>query len=64
VPTVQAWLTGGNANVDAVVVEDVIEEANRKLRDAVRRNFEEPQQHLQWFCESARLSTCLPSGDI
>ena len=52
VPTVQSWLTGGNTNVDAIVADHIIEEANRKLRDSVRRNFEEPQQHLQWFCES------------
>jgi len=52
VPSVQSWLAGGNTNVDAVVVDHVIEESNRKLRDAVRRNFEEPAQHLQWFRKS------------
>ena len=56
VPTVQSWLVGGNAYVDAVVVDHVIEEANRKLRDAVRRNFEEPEQHLQWFCKSVEMT--------
>jgi len=51
VPTVQSWLLGGNTYIDAVVVDHVIEEANRKLSDSVRRNFEEPEQHLQWFCK-------------
>jgi len=58
IPTVQSWLSLGNTNVDATVVDHVIEEANQKLRDAVRRNFEEPEQHLQWFGES------LLQGDI
>jgi len=55
VPTIQSWLTGGNTNVDAVVADHVIGEANRKLRDAIRRYFEEPEQHRQWFCKSFQL---------
>jgi len=47
-------LLGGNTYIDAVVADHVIEEANRKLSDSVRRNFEEPEQHLQWFCKLAR----------
>ena len=35
--------------VDARVVDHVINEANRKLKDAVKRNFEDADQHLQWF---------------
>ena len=51
VPTVQSWLLGGNTYIDAVVADHVIEEANRKLSDSVKRNFEEPELHLQWFCK-------------
>ena len=52
VPTVQSWLSLGSTNVDASVVDHVIDEANKKLRDAVRRNFEDPELHLQWFRKS------------
>jgi len=49
---VQSWLSLGSTNVDASVVDHVIDEANKKLRDAVRRNFEDPELHLQWFRKS------------
>jgi len=52
VPTVQSWLSLGSINVDATVADHIIQEANKKLRDAVKRNFEDPEQHLQWFRKS------------
>jgi len=42
----------GSTNVDAVVAEHVMQQANKKLCDAIRRNFEDPDQHLLWFRKS------------
>lgn len=51
VPTVQSWLAGGQNTqcVDVKVAEHIIAAATSKLKDAVKRNFEEPEAHLQWF---------------
>ena len=49
----QYWLSGGsNATAtDAVVAEHIIQAAHVKLKDAVRRNFEDPKAHLQSFSQ-------------
>ena len=51
VPTVQSWLAGGSStqNTDAKVADHIVNIATLKLKDAVRRNFDEPKAHLQWF---------------
>ncbi len=51
VPTVQSWLSGGSTtvNVECKVAEHIIQAASSKLREAVKRNFEEPEAHLNWF---------------
>ena len=49
----QSWLAGGNTtlNVDAKVADHIVKNANAKLKEAVRRNFEDPESHLHWFSE-------------
>ena len=51
VPTVQSWLAGGNtmSSTDAKIADHLVTAANSKLKEAVKRNFEEPQAHLQWY---------------
>ena len=51
VPTIQSWLAGGSTtdHIDAYVAEHITKGANDKLRDAVKRNFEDPEAHLDWF---------------
>ncbi|KAF6041018.1 DNAH12 [Bugula neritina] len=53
VPTVYSWLSGGNTvtNTPALVDDHIIQAAHVKLKEAVRRNFEEPKAHLQSFYE-------------
>lgn len=55
---VYSWLSGGNTvtNTPAMVAEHIIQAANAKLSEAVRRNFDEPKSHLQSFGEL--LQTC------
>jgi hypothetical protein len=56
-------------SVDASVPPHVIEEANRKLKDAVKRYFEDVDQQLRWYskqhCFIATLfkmsETCMPT---
>ena len=50
-PTIQSWLAGSTSAdvIDAVVADHIIANAKEKLRDAVKRNFEDPTAHLQWF---------------
>ena len=51
VPTVQSWLAGGSTtvNTDAHVADHIVHAAQIKLKEAVKRNFEDPQAHLQWY---------------
>ena len=51
VPTVQSWLAGGTTtvNTDAHVADHIVAAAQAKLKEAVKRNFEDPQAHLQWY---------------
>ena len=51
VPTVQSWLSGGTTtvNVECKVAEHIVNIACNKLKEAVKRNFEEPEAHLNWF---------------
>ena len=51
VPTVQSWLAGGSTtvNTDAHVADHIVVAAQAKLKEAVKRNFEDPQAHLQWY---------------
>ncbi|KAL3853467.1 hypothetical protein ACJMK2_017003 [Sinanodonta woodiana] len=53
VPTVQSWLAGGSTvnHTDARVAEHILKAANDKLKEAVKRNFEAPQKHLQSFMD-------------
>lgn len=53
VPTVASWLSGAQTVVfiDAKVATHIRDAAVIKLRDAVKRLFEEPEAHLQWFSE-------------
>ena len=62
VPTVQSWLSGSqnSVNVDAIVAEHITDTATAKLKEAVKRNFEEPQAHLEWFCKSTYLLAGYP----
>lgn len=48
---VYSWLSGGNTvtNTPATVATHIIQAANAKLSEAVKRNFEEPKAHLQSF---------------
>ena len=60
VPTVQSWLSGSqnSVSVDAAVAEHITVSAEVKLREAVKRNFEEPLARLHWFSECI----CYQSG--
>ncbi|ELU12017.1 hypothetical protein CAPTEDRAFT_196412 [Capitella teleta] len=51
VPTIQSWLAGSQntQSVDVKVADHIVSAAISKLKDAVKRHFEEPQAHLQWF---------------
>ncbi|CAH1783738.1 unnamed protein product, partial [Owenia fusiformis] len=53
VPTVQSWLAGGNttSNTDVSVAQHILDATYVKLKEAVKRNFEEPKAHLQSFIE-------------
>ena len=53
VPTVQSWLAGSNttSTTDAKVAEHIIQGARQKLKEAVRRYFEEPDALLKWYGE-------------
>ncbi|XP_013387188.1 dynein heavy chain 12, axonemal, partial [Lingula anatina] len=53
VPTVSSWLAGGNTlnHINANVAEHLVQGALKTLRDAVKRNFEEPNAHLQSFVD-------------
>lgn len=54
VPTVQSWLAGGSTvnHTDATVADHVIKAVIEKLKEAVKREFEGPQLHLDSFSES------------
>eukprot|EP00105_Crassostrea_gigas_P043640 XP_019927788.1 PREDICTED: dynein heavy chain 12, axonemal isoform X3 [Crassostrea gigas] len=51
VPTVQSWLAGGSTvnHTDATVADHVVKAAVEKLKEAVKREFEGPQLHLESF---------------
>ena len=53
VPTVQSWLAGGQntLTVDVKVADHIIHAASTKLKEAAKRNFEDPELHLKWFSE-------------
>lgn len=53
VPTVQSWLAGGSTtqSTDAKVAQHIVTAATTKLKEASKRNFEEPASQLQWYCE-------------
>lgn len=53
VPTVQSWLSSTNESryIDVTIAKHIIEESNRKLKEACRLNFEGPQAHLQSYSE-------------
>lgn len=50
-PTIQSWLAGSSSTdtIDAAVASHIVANAKEKLRDAVKRNFEDPTAHLDWF---------------
>jgi dynein heavy chain len=51
VPTIQSWLAGGQqtVNVDVQVADHILQAATNKLKEAAKRNFEDPELHLKWF---------------
>ncbi|XP_071816044.1 dynein axonemal heavy chain 12-like isoform X3 [Apostichopus japonicus] len=53
VPTVQSWLSSTNESryIDVTIAKHIIEESNRKLKEACRLNFEGPQAHLQSYID-------------
>lgn len=62
---VYSWLSGGNTvtNTPAIVADHIIQAANAKLSEAVKRNFEEPKAHLQSFGMLAEASISVRSAD-
>ena len=62
----QSWLAGGNTtlNVDAKVADHIVKNANAKLKEAVRRNFEDPESHLHWFSECIHYIDSSSSSDF
>ena len=56
VPTVQSWLAGGSTvnHTDATVADHVVKAAIEKLKEAVKREFEGPQLHLDSFSKLER----------
>ena len=56
VPTVQSWLAGGSTMqpTDAHVADHIVTAATAKLKEATKRNFEEPSAHLEWFSKCGR----------
>ncbi|XP_052285538.1 dynein axonemal heavy chain 12-like isoform X2 [Dreissena polymorpha] len=53
VPTVQSWMSGGTIlfHTDASIADHILNKYIVKLKNAVKVNFEAPQQHLQSFVE-------------
>ncbi|KAH3819656.1 hypothetical protein DPMN_121398 [Dreissena polymorpha] len=53
VPTVQSWMSGGTIlfHTDASIADHILNKYIVKLKNAVKVNFEAPQQHLQSFGE-------------
>ncbi|XP_021341821.1 dynein heavy chain 12, axonemal-like isoform X1 [Mizuhopecten yessoensis] len=53
VPTVQSWLAGGSTvnHTDVTISKHILDAANKKLKEAVKLNFEAPQAHLKSFVQ-------------
>ncbi|XP_069101059.1 dynein axonemal heavy chain 12-like isoform X1 [Argopecten irradians] len=53
VPTVQSWLAGGSTvnHTDVTIAKHILDNANKKLAEAVKLNFEAPQAHLESFVQ-------------
>ena len=51
VPTVQSWLAGGSTvnHTDVVLAEHIVKAAVNTLKEAVKREFEGPANHLESF---------------
>ena len=51
VPTVQSWLSGSSTtiNIDTNVTDEFINRVLKTLQVAVKKNFEEVQQHMDFF---------------
>jgi dynein heavy chain len=53
VPTVQSWLSGAasTVSIDTTVAQYIIDGAQTKLAEAVKKNFEALQDHMHFFVE-------------
>ncbi|XP_071083415.1 dynein axonemal heavy chain 12-like isoform X1 [Haliotis cracherodii] len=53
VPTVQSWLAGGNTvtHTDVSVADHILKAAIERLKAAVKRYFQAPEEHLQSFVD-------------
>ena len=54
VPTVQSWLSGASStiNIDTNVTEDLTSLVLKNLQHAVKTNFQEVQEHMNFFGKS------------
>ena len=51
IPTIESWLSVRNISTytDAVVAEHIVQKAVKTLKEAVKKHFKAPLQHLQLF---------------
>lgn len=51
IPTIESWLSYRNVSsfTDAAVAEHIVQNAVKTLKEAVKKHFMDPLQHLQFF---------------